>query len=530
VSPGFALCRNQGALLPLASASSAVIRVRVLAPAAALIAVACMSAVGGSAPVRGSAPLALAARVTPALAARATGPDLSSGSAYLAAPANLIGGHYYESFPGYADFGLTMDGAFALAATGDDNPALKRIVAFLDRDGKDPSGNTVNDWTGIGTAFASGGAIGKEALLAEVTGDNPRDFGGHDLIAALDAAVCARAGAGADPSCAAAGNYAYATSVFDQALGIMAQLRAGQASEASAPVAYLESLRNADGSFPSLIPDSGDQDVDSTAMAVMALALAPGARAAADVSSGVAWIARRQEHNGGFPSAGGESVNSAGLAIQALTLQAAGYRSQISAALSFLARAQNANGGFSAYATGPRGSNLRASTQAVGGAVGMSFGTLHRDLAAATTPPPPVRSPAPRPSRTPAARKTVTVTVSSSAARATRSRPPAAAAASTPTPDPSAASAPRVRRALAAAGNDASVATALWRATAAVAIMAAVVIGLLLLRRRRMYPRGSGQGMNAAAGAGPAARATAARGTGPAGSAGGAGVAGGAGP
>jgi hypothetical protein len=498
VSPGFALCRNLGDLLPLASASSA--RIRVLAPAAALIAVACTSAGGVIAP--------------PALAARVTGPDLASGSAYLVSPANLTGGHYYESFPGYADFGLTIDGAFALAATGDDNPALKRIVAFLDRDGKDPSGNTVNDWTGIGTRFASGGALGKEALLAEVVGGNPRDFGGHDLIAALDAAVCARAGAGADPGCAAAGNYAYATSVFDQALGIMAQLRAGQATEAAAPLGYLESLRNADGSFPSLIPDSGDQDVDSTAMAVMALALAPGAAAAADVSSGVAWIARQQERNGGFPAAGGESVNSAGLAIQALTLRAAGYRSQISAALSFLAREQNSNGGFSAYATGPRGSNLRASTQALGGAAGTSFGTLHRDLAAVTTPPPPVRSPAPVPSRTPATQKTVTATVSSPAATATRSRAPAVAGASAPTPDPSVASPPPARHALAAAGNDASLTTALWQAAAAVAIAAAVVIGLLLIRRRRRCPPGIGPGLNAAAGAGPAGSAGAAGGAG----------------
>jgi len=485
--------------LPLASVSS--VRIRVLAPAVALIAAAWTSVGGGSAP--------------PALAARVTGPDLASGSAYLVRPANLTGGHYYESFPGYADFGLTMDGAFALAATGDDNPALKRIVAFLDRDGKDPSGNTVNDWTGIGTAFASGGAIGKEALLAEVVGDNPRDFGGHDLIAALDASVCTRASKGTNTSCAAAGNYAYASSVFDQALGIMAQLRAGQASKAAAPLAYLESLRNADGSFPSLIPDSGDQDVDSTAMAVMALALVPGARAEADVTSGVAWIARRQEKNGGFPAAGGESVNSAGLAIQALTLQAAAHRSQISAALSFLAREQNSNGGFSAYATGPRGSNLRASTQAVGGAVGTSFGILHRDLAAVTTRKPPVRSPAPGPSSTPATEKTVTVT--SPAATATPSRVPAAAAASAPSPDPSLASSPPARRALAEAGNDAVLATTLWRAAAAVAITAAVVIGLLLLRRRRLYPPGSGKGINAAAGAGPAGRAGPAGAAGPAG-------------
>jgi Prenyltransferase and squalene oxidase repeat len=313
-----------------------------------------------------------------ASASAAGGPNLARGSAYLVAPANLISGHYYSSFPHTADFGLTIDGAFALAATGDENQTLKRIVAFLADGGKDASGKTVNYWTGIGTRYASGGAIGKEALLAEVVGDNPRHFGGHNLIAALDASVCARATPGTT-RCPAAGSFSYASSVFDQALGVLAQLRAGQRAQAAAPVRYLESLQNTDGSFPSLIPGRG-QDVDSTAMAVMALHLAAGHTAAADVRSGLAWIASRQDHGGGFPGAGGDSVNSAGLAIQALRLRQASYRPQIAAAETFLARQQNANGGFSAYATGSRASNVRGSTQALGGAVGTSFGTLRRDL------------------------------------------------------------------------------------------------------------------------------------------------------
>lgn len=311
-----------------------------------------------------------------AAASNAKTPNLVAGSAYLAAPGNLIDGHYYESFPGTADFGLTIDGALALAATGDDDAALRSIVAFLADAGKDPSGATINDWTGIGTSDVSGGAIGKEALLAEVVDRNPRDFGGHDLLAALDASVCTRPSGGA---CPAAGSYRNATSVFDQALGVMAQIRAGQAGEVAAPIAYLESLQRANGAFPSVIPPSGGPDVDSTAMAVMALALAPGARAAADVTAGLTWIAGQQEHNGGFSSAGAESVNSTGLAIQAMTLRHGSYRTRVSAALAFLAGQQNGNGGFNADAGQP-GANVRASTQAVGGAVGTSFGVLTIDL------------------------------------------------------------------------------------------------------------------------------------------------------
>jgi hypothetical protein len=421
-------------------------------------------------------------------------PNLARGSAYLVTPANLIDGHFYESFPGYADFGLTMDGAFALAATGDDRAALSDIADFLDSDGKDPSGTTINDWTGIGTRSASGGAIGKEALLAEVVGANPRHFGGRDLIAALNASVCTGPSRGSDTSCVAAGDYAYASSVFDQALGIMAQLRAGQASRADAPVAFLEGLQNANGSFPSLIPGSG-QDVDSTAMAVMALALAPGAQAATAVSSGVAWIAHQQQQNGGFRSATGESMNSTGLAIQAMTLKAAAYRPEVWAALSFLASEQNADGGFRAYATGARGSNLRASTQALGGAVGTSFGLLHRAVAVTAAP---GRSGPPGPSPTrPAVQETVVpeavVTVTRPAATVTitvtATPSPAAVAAPAPSPEPAASTSPPL---LAINGRVVSLNTALWGASVAVAVVAAVVIGLLLVRRRRLYPSGGG--------------------------------------
>ena len=418
-----------------------------------------------------------------------TGPNLVTGSTYLVAPANLIDGHYYESYPRYADFGLTIDAAFALAATGDEDPALKGIVEFLDSAGQDPHGNTVNTWTGIGTRYASGGSIGDEVLLAEMTGYNPRDFGGHDLIAALGASVCARASAGSNTNCAGAGNYAYATSVFDQALGIVAQLRAGQASEAAAPIRYLESLRNADGSFPSLIPSTHDQDVDSTAMAVMALTLVPGSAAAADVRSGIAWIASRQEGDGGFPGASGDSVNSAGLAVQALSLAGTRYQPQTGAALGFLAAEQNHDGGFNVAAHGQRGSNVRASAQALGGAVGTSFGTLHRNLSKTPPPPPPTHKPVPRHSKTPRPQPAVAAAQTPSPAASTAPpRTPAAAALATSPAPPSVPQHQQRTQTLAEMGDGSSLTTGLWWTVLGVAVAAAVVIGLLYLRRRRLYP------------------------------------------
>ncbi|MFE7530865.1 prenyltransferase/squalene oxidase repeat-containing protein [Kitasatospora sp. NPDC057542] len=341
-------------------------------------------------------------------------PDAAKGSAYLTDPSRLIDGHYYEGFPAFADFGLTIDGAYALAATGTDDAALRRIVDFLDQQGKDASERTVNDWTAIGTEYAGGGSIGKEALLAEVVGRNPRAFGGRDLIAALAAMVCTRADA--NTGCDAPGNYTYATSVFSQSLAVMAQLRAGDATDAAPAIAYLKSLQHPDGSWPSLIPATGDSDVDSTAMAVMALALVPGDEAAQAVDKGLGWLAARQLPDGGFPGAAGDSTNSAALAVQGMTLRQATYGGQIAKALDFLAGQQNGDGGFNVASGGQQGSDVRASTQVLGGATGISFGTLSRNLGGTPTPTPtptgtPIGTPTGTPSGTPTGSPTTTAPI-----------------------------------------------------------------------------------------------------------------------
>ncbi|MEU4098353.1 prenyltransferase/squalene oxidase repeat-containing protein [Streptomyces sp. NPDC026673] len=325
------------------------------------------------------------------------GPDLKKGVAYLTSDGNLKQGHYYTAGPGSerADFGLTIDGAYALAATGLDNAALRGIVDFLDKGGKDGEGRTLQDWTGAGTPYAGGGSIGKAALLAESVGRDPRDFGGEDLIAALDKAVCAKPSTAPDTSCPAKGAYTYAPSVFSQSLAIMAQLRAGEKSAAEDPIAYLESLQQDNGAWPSLIPSTNDSDVDSTAIAAMALDLAGGDSADKAVDKALAWIASRQLPDGGFPGAAGNSVNSAALAVQGLSLDAPAYTDEIAEARRFLASQQNDDGGFNVAKDGQRGSDLRASTQAVGGTTGISFGALNRSLDGTSPQPTPSGSSSP---------------------------------------------------------------------------------------------------------------------------------------
>ncbi|MGC5266748.1 prenyltransferase/squalene oxidase repeat-containing protein [Streptomyces cyaneofuscatus] len=326
------------------------------------------------------------------------GPDLKRGVAYLTSPANLHQGRYYTAGgpTGRADFGLTVDGAFALAATGHDNDALRGIVDFLDRGGKDGDARTVHDWTNVGSAHAMGGSMGKAALLAQAVERDPRDFGGKDLIAGLADAVCTAKSAAPDRSCADKGAYTYAMSVFGQSLGVIAQVRAGETKAAEAPIGYLAGLQHtSSGAWPSLVPPTGDADVDSTAMAAMALDLVPGDAHAAAVDKALAWIASKQLKDGGFPGAAGNSVNSAALAVQGLSLDAERYGKQIAKARKFLASQQNADGGFNVAKEGQRGSDLRASTQAVGGSAGISFGVLTRSLDGTTPNPLPSSSTTP---------------------------------------------------------------------------------------------------------------------------------------
>lgn len=321
------------------------------------------------------------------------GPDVKKGVAYLTKGSNLKQGQYYTAGPGSAraDFGLTIDGAYALAATGLNNDKLRGIVDFLDKGGKDGEGRTLQDWTGLGTGYALGGSIGKAALLAEAVGRDPRSFGGKDLIAALEDSVCTGPSEVPDRSCAAKGAYTYAPSVFSQSLAIMAQLRAGEENAAREPIAYLEGLQHDNGAWPSLIPATGDSDVDSTAVAAMALDLAGGEKADKAVDKALTWIAGRQLADGGFPGAAGNSVNSAALAIQSLSLSAERYAAEIARARKFLAGQQNSDGGFNVAKEGQRGSDLRASTQAVSGTTGISFGVLERSLSG--TAPQPTPSP-----------------------------------------------------------------------------------------------------------------------------------------
>ena len=212
-------------------------------------------------------------------------------------------------------------------------------------------------------------------MLAEATGLDPHAFGGHDLISALDHIVCTTTDVA--NGCAGPGNYLYATSTFSQALGVIAQFRAGDTVGAAPAVAYLESLQNSAGAWPSVLPATGDADVDSTAIAAMGLALLPtDATAAAAATRAEAWIASRQGADGGFAGVTGNSTNFGGTGHPGVDARGADVRDPD------LRRdrvpGRRAESRRRVQRRGRRSAGLRraASAQVVGGIGGTSLGTL----------------------------------------------------------------------------------------------------------------------------------------------------------
>ncbi len=183
------------------------------------------------------------------LAADRRGPRPTSppAVAYLTNSANLVDGDHYEPFgPGFADIGLTIDGALALAAAGTTPLALADMVQYVAT--TDPRGPAT------GRPRPRETRSGKEALLAEAVGENPRAFGGEDLIGALDATGCSAPSPGVGGPCVAAGNFAYSSSTYGRPSGSWLSSGRTTGSGAARPIQYLQSLQDADGGWPSLIP------------------------------------------------------------------------------------------------------------------------------------------------------------------------------------------------------------------------------------------------------------------------------------
>jgi hypothetical protein len=188
-------------------------------------------------------------------------------------------GGFAGDFDSASSLPATMEAVFAIVAGGED-PATwvqegNTPISFLENQASD--------------ALATPGDTAKLTLAAVAAGQNPRDFGGLDLVAELEA--------GLDESGLYGGSDA--GNVFAQALAILALESAGRPIPPSA-VDWLAGVQLDDGSWSwngDTTPGSGDSN--STALVVQAL-MAVGGRDSA-VSAALEYFSGIQNEDGGFP-------------------------------------------------------------------------------------------------------------------------------------------------------------------------------------------------------------------------------------
>lgn len=199
------------------------------------------------------------------------------------------------SFAGFNP-GATIDAAIAIAAAG------RSPNDFV------VSGNSPMAYLAAQAptyANQSASAAGKLAVGAAAGRADPRSFGGVDLVAIIDGFY--------QP---ASGQYG-SGSTWDQAFAILG-LRAGRQLAPAAAVQRLIAIA-ADGGGWGFAANAVSADVDSTGLALQALAAAGVALDDAAVQAGLRFLRNVQDEAGGFPGFGGASdPASTGLALQAL--------------------------------------------------------------------------------------------------------------------------------------------------------------------------------------------------------------------
>ncbi|MCB0895427.1 MAG: hypothetical protein H6529_07645 [Nocardioides sp.] len=261
-----------------------------------------------------------------------------TGGAASAAPADRSGrwlerqldhGLVHNDVYDFDDYGLTADTGMALAEIGGHRAAVGQVRRAL--------AQHVDSWT-TGVDFGSSdiyaGSVAKALVLAEVTGADPRDFGGVDLVERLDGRIST------EP--AVRGRVQDKTSGTDYAntLGqayAAAGLSLAGSGRAGSAVRYLITQQCDAGFFRLYFSDPGaaDQDcdaaaradrrpdTDATAVAVINLLSIehPSASVKRSVRAALAWLVRTQGRNGSFgggPTTSAANSNSTGLAAWAL--------------------------------------------------------------------------------------------------------------------------------------------------------------------------------------------------------------------
>lgn len=257
------------------------------------------------------------------------------------------------SFPGFSVGDKGFDPIFTFVAAGVDphaiaQPGGQSLIAFAQQE--------VANYTKSGAA-----ATAKAVLAAVAAGDDPRAFGGLDLVTTLQStynAVSNTYGTGGG---------------FSQSLALLA-LGAADVTPPPAAVTYLLDLQAADGGWE-YAPGFGT-DTNTTALAIQALVEIGPSNAAAALTQARAYLRSTQNDDGGFPYAvdNASDANSTGYVLQAIA--ALGDSPTGSAwtrtggdPITALLGLQNPSGAFRSPFTGTD-DNILATLQAVPGLTG----------------------------------------------------------------------------------------------------------------------------------------------------------------
>ncbi|WP_439657448.1 hypothetical protein ACSHWB_34350 [Lentzea sp. HUAS TT2] len=266
------------------------------------------------------------------------------------------------------DHGLMLDLVFAMHASGD-GALAEPIVDFLDTGGHATDYFT---WDGLvpDSGFDQiivGGAAAKTLLAAQISGHDPRDFDGHDMIAETKAAI-RRSGVDAGRISDYSKNPEWSDMVsnnanmFGQALAVIGLAAAGendqlaldkmltqQCSEGYFRI-FFGYLTTPDGVRVSSCDEgkaegAASPDGDTTGLALSAMLAAKRAGAAnldQPIARTVKWLKDNQVTGGGWGGGVGTeapNTNSTGLIVQALA-DAGGAESQVDSGVAFLKSAQ----------------------------------------------------------------------------------------------------------------------------------------------------------------------------------------------
>ncbi|WP_234102380.1 prenyltransferase/squalene oxidase repeat-containing protein, partial [Streptomyces venezuelae] len=257
----------------------------------------------------------------------------------------------------------TTDVAYALAATDSEHPTARRIAAFLGR----PEHTDAYAYPAGKDEAPDATAAARLALVAEATGKDPRNFGGHDLLGDLLANVCT---SGSDapqpvPGCATKGDFRTTGQTEGQTLAVIALLNGGVTPPAES-VTRLAQLQCDDGGFPSFLLLDGqvcESEAPTTALVALALQRAGGHTPV--VTKARSSLKKAQFKTGAWPAASYSVPGSAyATGWVAQTLRALGDRGHANAAVSWLSRQQLPGGGF-AFEEGTPDPLLYATTAAV---------------------------------------------------------------------------------------------------------------------------------------------------------------------